>query len=425
MPTLKDELAALKIERPPEARSRPWIKWVVIVIVLAVAAGAARQYINAPRPVEVETVTVTQRAAGVQASVLNASGYVTARRRATVSSKITGKVTEVNVEEGMAIREGQVLARLDDSQYRASLSLAEAQAEAARRNVRESEVRLAEARLALDRAQKLAADRLNTTADLDTARAEVDTLVARIDAAREQVRVAERQIDVERTNLDNTVVRAPFSGVAVSKDAQPGEMVSPNSAGGGFTRTGITTLVDMQSLEIEVDVNETYINRVEDKQPVTATLNAYPDWQIPAHVITTVPKADRQKATVLVRIGFDRSTDPGPRRATSSNEQLDPRILPDMGVKVTFMKQATADAKESGRPVVLVPKAAVRADNGQSYVYVVNAGVVDRRAVSVGGTDADRVEVMAGVSSGERVIVSPAPTLRSGALVTIKGEAGQ
>jgi RND family efflux transporter MFP subunit len=405
VPTLKDELAALKIERPPERQSKPWIKWLVLLAVLGAGGAAAARYVNRPRPIEVETAAVTQRAAGVQASVLNASGYVTARRRATVSSKITGKVVEVNVEEGMAIREGQVLARLDDAQFRASLALAEAQAEAARRNVRESEVRLDESKLALDRAQRLAADRLNTAADLDTARAAVDSLVARIDAAREQVRVAERQIDVERSNLDNTIVRAPFAGVAVSKDAQPGEMVSPNSAGGGFTRTGICTLVDMRSLEVEVDVNETYINRVENGQPVTVVLNAYPDWQVPAHVITTVPKADRQKATVLVRIGF---------------AELDPRILPDMGVKVTFMKQAAADADTSARPVLLVPKTAIRTENSQSYAYVVNAGVVDRRGVRTAGTDGDRLEVVAGLSSGERVILSPASTLASGMTVVTK-----
>ena len=410
MPTLKDELAALKIERPPERQARPWVKWVVALVLLALVGAAGWRYANRPRALEVETAAVTQRAAGVQASVLNASGYVTARRRATVSSKITGKIVDVNVEEGMAVHEGQVLARLDDSQYRASLALAEAQAESARRNVKESEVRLAEARLALERAHRLAADKLNTQADLDTANAQVDSYVARIDAAREQVRVAERQIDVERTNLDNTIVRAPFTGIAVSKDAQPGEMVSPNSAGGGFTRTGICTLVDMRSLEIEVDVNETYINRVEDKQPVTAVLNAYPDWQIPAHVITTVPKADRQKATVLVRIGF---------------EQLDPRILPDMGVKVTFMKQAAAEADNATRPTLLVPKTAVKVENNQSYAYIVKDGIVDRRAIRTAGTDGDRVEVIAGLASGDRVILAPAPGLASGATVVSKGESGQ
>ena len=405
MPTLKDELAALKIERSPERQSRTWITWFVVLVLLAGGGSAAWRYVNRPRPVEVDTAVVTERAVGVQASVLNASGYVTARRRATVSSKITGKVVEVNVEEGMAIREGQVLARLDDSQYRASLALVEAQADAARRNVRESEVRLIEARLVLERAERLAADRLNTAADLDTARAQVDSFAARIDAAREQVRVAERQIDVERANLDNTVIRAPFSGVAVSKDAQPGEMVSPNSAGGGFTRTGICTLVDMRSLEIEVDVNETYINRVESGQPVTAVLNAYPEWQIPAHVITTVPKADRQKATVLVRIGF---------------AELDPRILPDMGVKVTFMRQAAVEDAGGARPVVLVPKTAIRTENNQSYAFVVNAGVVDRRGVRTGGADGDRLEVTAGLAAGERVILSPPSTLASGMTVVTK-----
>jgi HlyD family secretion protein len=405
MTNLKDELAALKIERPPAPRARPWIKWVVVLLILGAAGLGAFRYVSRPRPVEVETVAVTARAAGTQAAVLNASGYVTARRRATVSSKITGKVVEMNVEEGMAIREGQVLARLDDVQFRASLALAEAQAEAARHSVRESEVRLAEARLALGRTTKLVADRLVTAAEADTAQAQVDSLVARIDAAREQVSVAERQVDVERSNLDNTIVRAPFTGVAISKDAQAGEMVSPNSAGGGFTRTGICTIVDMSSLEVEVDVNESYINRVQDGQPVTAVLNAYPDWQIPAKVITTVPTADRQKATVLVRIGF---------------AELDPRILPDMGVKVTFLKEADTAAATTARPVVLVPKSVIRTEDDQSYAFVVANGTVDRRAVKVGGVDGDRLEVLAGLSSGERVVVSPPATLASGAMVALK-----
>ena len=405
MATLKDELAALKIERPPEPKAKPWIKWVVLLILLGAGGLSAFRYASRPRPVEVETAAVATRAAGTQAAVLNASGYVTARRRATVSSKITGKVVEMNVEEGMAIREGQVLARLDDVQFKASLALAEAQAEAARRSVRESEVRLDEARLSLGRTTRLVADKLVTAAEVDTAQAQVDSLAARIEAAREQVRVAERQIDVERTNLDNTVVRAPFTGVAISKDAQAGEMVSPNSAGGGFTRTGICTIVDMSSLEIEVDVNESYINRVQDRQPVTAVLNAYPDWQIPAKVITTVPTADRQKATVLVRIGF---------------AQLDPRILPNMGVKVTFLTEADAAAPAAARPVVLVPKAAIRTENNQSYAFAVANGIVDRRAVTVGGVDGDRLEVLAGLNSGERVIVSPPATLTSGATVVTK-----
>ena len=289
--------------------------------------------------------TVTERAAGTQAAVLNASGYVTARRRATVSSKITGKVVEVNVEEGMAVKEGQVLARLDDSTARAALALAEAQAEAARHGVQENDVHLAQARVTLGRMTQLLKDGIVTQADVDhgEARRRRDGGAHRR-ACSEQINVAERQVELQKTDLDNTIIRAPFSGMAISKDAQPGEMVSPVSAGGGFTRTGICTIVDMHSLEIEVDVNESYINRVKPGQQVSAVLDAYPDWQIPAHVITTVPTADRQKATVQVRIAF---------------EKLDPRILPDMGIKVTFLREADQASTPAAQPMTLVPKAAV------------------------------------------------------------------
>jgi RND family efflux transporter MFP subunit len=404
MADLKDELAALRIEREPLRRGGAgrWIGWLLVLVVLGGGGFAAWYWATRERPIEVETATVTVRAAGAQASVLNASGYVTARRRATVSSKITGKVMEVNVEEGMAVREGQVLARLDDATSKAALALAEAQAEAARRAVRENEVRLAEAKIALGRVLQLVKDRLTTEAEVDAAQAEVDSFEARLTLAREQVRVAERQIELERTNLDNTIIRAPFSGIAISKDAQPGEMVSPVSAGGGFTRTGISTIVDMKSLEIEVDVNESYINRVRDGQPVTAVLNAYPDWQIPARVITLVPTADRQKATVLVRIAFER---------------LDPRILPDMGVKVTFLREEDNGAEDAPRAVTLVPKAAVRSEDGQTYAYVVAGGVVDRRAIRTAGIDGDRVEVIAGLTAGEEVVLSPPPDLAPGARV--------
>jgi RND family efflux transporter MFP subunit len=406
MPDLKDELASLKIERAPERRRRGrWVSWLFVLIFLGAAGFGSYRWITAERPLEVETASVTERAAGTQAAVLNASGYVTARRRATVSSKITGKVIEVNVEEGMAVKEGKVLARLDDATYRASLALAEAQTEAARRALKENEVRLAEAQNNHRRVASLLKEGFVTQADVDTAKAQVDATDARISALNEQVKVNERQVDLEKTNLDNTIIRAPFSGIAISKDAQPGEMVSPVSAGGGFTRTGICTIVDMHSLEIEVDVNESYLNRVKPAQDVTAVLDAYPDWQIPARVITMVPTADRQKATVLVRIGF---------------KKLDPRILPDMGIKVTFLRDADDADTPSARPVTLVPKAAIKVEGNQSFVFVVVNGVVDRRAVKTGGTDADRLEVLAGLNAGERVVVSPPAGLVSGANVTVK-----
>jgi HlyD family secretion protein len=405
MTDLKDDLAALRLDREPDTQPRRrWIGWAVLAILLMAAGGGAWWWLSRERPIEVEIATVSSRQAGAQAAVLNATGYVTARRRATVSSKITGKVVQVNIEEGMAVREGQVLARLDDETQRASVALAESQAEAARRNVNESEVRLNEARVNLARLTKLVGVGYSTAAEVDAARAAADSLEARIRAARQQVSVAERQIALERTNLDSTIIRAPFSGVVISKDAQPGEMVSPVSAGGGFTRTGIGTIVDMRSLEIEVDVNESYINRVKPDQPVTAVLDAYPDFQIPARVITTIPSADRQKATVLVRIGF---------------MQLDPRILPDMGVKVTFLRE-NEDAAPAARPVTLAPKAAIRTDGTQSYAFVVVNDRVDRRAITTGGADGERVEVIAGLNAGERVVVSPPAELTAGALVVAR-----
>jgi RND family efflux transporter MFP subunit len=406
---LKQDLEALRIDRSPERTgSRRWLAWVLGLLVATGAGAGLWFWLTRERPAEVQVATVVDRATGAQAGVLNASGYVTARRRATVSSKITGKVVEVNVEEGMAVKQGQVLARLDDANARAALLLAEAQAEAARRAVAEMEVRLNEARVTLRRRLQLVKDGLATQAEVDQAQAEVDSIDARIAASRQQVRVAESQIAVQQTDLDNTVIRAPFSGVAISKDAQPGEMVSPVSAGGGFTRTGICTIVDMRSLEIEVDVNEAYINRVTPGQSVSAVLDAYPDWQIPTRVITMVPTADRQKATVLVRIGFN---------------ELDPRILPDMGVKVTFLREeedtSSQDALVRTR-AVMVPKAAVRTENSQTVVFVVKGNLVERRAVKVGGTDGDRVEILAGLQSGEQV-VSPVPAdLREGALVVVK-----
>ena len=401
-----DDLSALRIEREPlRTGGGRSVTWVVMLLILGGAGGGAWYWFTRERPIEVEVVAVTERAAGTQASVLNASGYVTARRRATVSSKVTGKVIEVNVEEGMAVREGQVLARLDDSTLQAGITLARAQLQAARQAVPEIEVRLIEARLNLQRQERLMKDGLTTPSAIDQAQAEVNSLLARINSVREQINVAASQVALQQTAIDDMVIRAPFSGVALSKDAQPGEMVSPVSAGGGFTRTGISTIVDMRSLEIEVDVNESYINRVSAGQPVTAVLDAYPDWQIPAKVIAVVPTADRQKATVLVRIGFT---------------ALDPRILPDMGVKVTFLREADASAPVTAQAMTLVPKAAVKTESGISYVYLVQQTTVERRAIKTGGTDGDRIEVTAGLKGGDRVVISPPPELAEGVQIIVK-----
>jgi RND family efflux transporter MFP subunit len=407
LPNLKDELASLHIDHSARAGSSKRGVWITVLILLIVVAVAGWAWSTRVDAVPVKTTAVRAETGGGAAvgAVLNASGYVTARRRATVSSKVTGKVLEVFVEEGKAVHKGQVLARLDDSQVRASLVVGEAQLETAKRGAAEDEARLREAELTLGRREQLVKEQVISKSELDSARAEVESLRARIEVAHQQVRVAESVVNQRRTDLVDMEVRAPFDGVAISKDAQAGEMISPVSAGGGFTRTGVATIVDMTSLEIEVDVNESYINRVRAGMPVEAVLDAYPDWRIPAHVIATIPSADRQKATVRVRIGF---------------EQLDPRILPDMGVKVSFLNERPANEGAAQRPRLLVPKSAVRSADGRSIVFVMHEDRVERRAISVGSTIGNDTEVLSGINAGERVVVDGPQTLKDGDKVKVQ-----
>ena len=395
--------------------------WIALLLLaILVAAGWAWSTRVAAIPVKAASVVAQTGAGAAPGAVLNASGYVTARRRATVSSKVTGKVLEVFVEEGNAVQKGQVLAKLDDSQVRAALAVAHAQLETARRGAAEDEARLREAELTLGRREQLVKEQVISKSELDSARAEVESLKARIAVAQQQINVSDSLVQQRRTDLVDMEVRAPFSGVAVSKDAQPGEMISPVSAGGGFTRSGIATIVDMSSLEIEVDVSESYINRVHPAQPVEAVLDAYPEWQIPAHVITTVPTADRQKATVRVRIAFDAAADAGPDRSRSKGEQLDPRILPDMGVKVSFLSEKRPAGTAAPRAKLVVPSAAVRTADGRSIVFVVHDDRIERRAISAGAAIGDQVEVLSGVSAGERVVVDGPQTLKDGDKVKVQ-----
>jgi RND family efflux transporter MFP subunit len=433
MTNLKDDLASLRIDQSARAGGGRRTGWIVLALLVIGIAGGGwfwSQRLQAA-PVKTAAASVRSSTPGTPETVLNASGYVTARRRATVSSKVTGKVVEVYVEEGQAVRRGQVLARLDDTQIRAALDVARAQLEAARRGAAEDQARLREAQLTLDRLNQLIKEGVVGRAEVDTASATVDSIKARIALAQQQVQVAETQVRARETDLADMTVRAPFDGVAISKDAQPGEMISPVSAGGGFTRTGIGTIVDMSSLEIEVDVSESYINRVRPDQPVEAVLDAYPDWRIPAHVITTVPSADRQKATVRVRIGFDPQSPverrqaqrrPEPTRGTpgsgSRGEKLDPRILPDMGIKVSFLNDRPSEVTAApARATVMVPKAAVRSESGQTIVFVVKEGRAERRAVTAGPADGDQVEILSGLNAGDRVVVEGHESLVDGVRV--------
>jgi HlyD family secretion protein len=407
----KPSLEGLRIDRSGvEDRQGPgWKLWLSLAVVLLAVAGGAWAWLRLPSAAEVRTATARAVSSGGAAgAVLDASGYVTARRQATVSSKVTGKVTEILVEEGMAVREGQVLARLDDVTARKQLSLSEAQASSSQRALQEIEVRLREARLNQRRMRDLGEKGITTQSQSDAANAEVDSLAARLEVQRQDVEVARRQVALYRQSLEDAVIRAPFSGVAISKDAQPGEMISPVSAGGGFTRTGICTLVDMKSLEIEVDVNEAYINRVRDGQRAVAVLDAYPDWEIPARVITTVPAADRQKATVKVRLAFDK---------------LDRRILPDMGVKVSFLSEEREGAQAmAAKPRVLIPRAAVREGGGTPHVFIVQGDRVERRAIRTGPASGEEVAVESGLSGGEQVVVEGPEQLAEGHKVKVRKE---
>ena len=389
-------LNELKIDRGGAApRARRPVKWFAALAVLAGAGFVGWSFgvpLFASPAVEVRTAMARATAAAPAGdSVLDATGYVVARRQATVSSKTTGKVLEVLVEEGMTVREGQTLAVLDDAIPRAQLALAEAQLGASTASLEEIRVNIRQAELDRERIDDLAERKFASLADRDRTMLALEGLRARLARAERDVEVAERSLVVQRRLLQNFEIRAPFGGVVIAKAAQPGEMISPVSAGGGFTRTGICTIVDMDSLEVEVDVNEAYINRVYPGQPVTVRLNAY-DEDIPAEVIATIPAADRNKATVRVRIGFARKN---------------ARVLPDMGVKVAFLdaQASAANANAPERKGVLVPGAAVFGSGDGRHVWVVADGVAQRRGVEVAGREGANARIVDGLAAGERVVV--------------------
>jgi len=394
----KQTLDDLRIDRT-RPRSKSPVVLLIVLLLLGVVGTGAWWWWQRPRPIVVRTYTVPAPSANSGGTLLNASGYVTARRAATVSSKVTGKVIEVLVEEGMKVEAGQILARIDSSNVEKSLQLAEAQAESARKGLEETKANLEQTERELRRIAQLFETKIATQSELDKAQTDVKSLQARLARQVADVAVAEREVALWKQQLDDTIVRAPFAGIVTQKNAQPGEMISPMSAGGSFTRTGICTLVDMSSLEIEVDVNESYINRVQPGQPVEATLDSYPDWRIPSKVIAIIPTADRQKATVKVRVGF---------------EKLDPRILPDMSVKVAF--QGAPEAKPVARAIT-IPKAAVQQRDGKNVVWLVRDGTVERRAITVGETRGEEVTAAAGLNGGEKIVLDAPAELAEGSRV--------
>ncbi len=400
-----ESIDELRIDRSELEQGRAAGRGLALLAALAVVLAGAGYWFAIGRVPRVRTAVARDAApAGSSRTVLNASGYVLARRQATVSSKVTGKVVEVLIEEGMKVEENQILARLDDSNVQASLKLAEAQLAAARAALGETRARLELADKELGRFTHLAKENISSAADLDHAQAEAKSLQARLQLQELEASVAERQVALWLQQLEDTVIRAPFGGIAVSKNAQPGEMISPVSAGGGFTRTGIGTVVDMRSLEIEVDVNESYLHRVRSGQPVEATLDAYPDWRIPSRVLAIIPTADRQKSTVKVRVKFD---------------QLDPRILPDMGVKVAFQGGAEDEAAERA---VLIPEVAARKEGGRTVALTVKDGRVSVRPITTGPLKSGAITVTSGLKAGESVIIEGPATLAEGSRVRSKSD---
>ena len=329
-------LNQLRLERDePIAARHSWHKAVIagtaIVGIAAVAFAAARfvdgsaEQLSSGAAVAAEAAPPADVAAAAApaTSILDASGYVVARRQATVSAKITGKVVAVLIEEGQRVEAGEVIARLDDANARAQVAQAEAQVEQQRANLIAARVAFENAGPTFNRTMAQFAGAFVSAQVFDEAKASYDAARANLDVATRALEVAQASLAVTQRNLDDTVVRAPFAGIVTVKAAQEGEMVSPVSAGGGFTRTGIGTIVDMDSLEVEVDVSEYFISRVHSGQPAVIKLNAYPDWQIPGGVVAIIPTADRAKATVNVRVGF---------------AVRDAGVLPEMGARVAFLR---------------------------------------------------------------------------------------
>jgi RND family efflux transporter MFP subunit len=403
-------LDQLRIERGSSlpAPGRRWVWVVVSMIVLGIAGLLLWKWLR-PTGVPVHVAVAQAVATGggaAAASILDASGYVVARRQATVASKITAKMVELDIEEGDHVQAGQMIARLDDSNIRAALNQSNAQLDYAKASLAETEVNMANAQRDYDRQKTLMQGHFVSQSALDNAQTTLDALRAQLATQRSNVDVVASGVKLAERNLEDTIVRAPFAGVVTVKAAQPGEMVSPISAGGGFTRTGIGTIVDMDSLELQVDVNENFINRVRPGQVVAAKLNAYPDWPIAAHVIAMIPTADRSKGTVMVRIAID---------------QKDPRVLPEMGVRVSFLADAPRDPGGATQPVTgsSLPNEAVAAAGATGAVFVLRDGVVERRAVRLGPSSNGRTTIVAGLEPGTRVAVGDLGKLRDGEKIVV------
>ena len=401
---LLHELRIDRAQRDDDESPRRWPWIVAAIVVIVIVAGGIAAFALRGHVATVATSTAVAAGSSSDAAVLQATGYVVARRQAVVSAQIIGTLTGVSVEEGEHVTQGQVLARLDDTQYVAQLQAAEAQYSAAQAQVAKGRATLQQDFADAARLNAVVARGYVSKQAAQQAGTQVTTDRALLDAAVKQAAAAQANITLAKVNVGYTVIHAPFTGVVTVKDAEIGQIVSPYTVGGG----GIATIVDMNSLEVDVDVNETYISRVQPGMPVEAVLDAYPDWKIPAHVIAIIPSADKSKATVKVRIALDAK---------------DPRIIPQMGVRVSFLEKTGKGAKPL--PGVLVPKSAIVQRGGKDVVFVVSNGHLQQTPVTAGADFSDLKQVTHGLSAGAEVVTAPAAGLKDGEKVQVKAAGGQ
>jgi RND family efflux transporter MFP subunit len=406
----KTDIASLRIHRDspaPSASSAPrkGFSWYWAALTVAVAALAIYFIIGSRHSgIEVATAAVSRIAPASAQSLLTATGYVVAQRSASVASKGTGRLEELNVREGDQVKAGDVIARLEAQDVNASLAASRASMKAADAGVELAKAQAREAKLAFDRMEELHTKNLASTAEYDQARAAHESAEANVAAAEASLNASQANVNWAEVQVENTIIRAPFDGTVLTKEADVGEVVAP-FASSASSRGAVCTIADMSSLEVEADVSEANIRQIRVEQPCLITLDALPAEPYRGRVKKVVPTADRSKATVMVKVAFD---------------QLDGRVLPEMSAKINFLPDSTEVASVSTETVLTVPSDAVVHRNGVTEVFVVSQGKVSARTVEVGRTYGVALEVKSGVNVGEIVVVSPPESLSDGDSVKLK-----
>ncbi|MEW5702191.1 MAG: efflux RND transporter periplasmic adaptor subunit [Candidatus Zixiibacteriota bacterium] len=406
----KSDLSRLRIRRDdpttpqtaPARRGRS--RWLWLIILAAAVAVVAVFWVTRRSAVEVQTTTVSRLAPASAQSLLTATGYVVAQRKAAVASKGTGRLERLNVVEGDQVKAGQVIAQLEATDVTASLAAARAGVNEARANLEQAQAVEHEARLNFERVQELYTKNLVAQSDFDNAQARFETAKAGVAAAQAAIASAQAAADYAAVQVENTYIRAPFDGTVLSKHADVGEVVAP-FASSASSRGAVVTLADMTSLQVEADVSESNIRQITLGQPCLITLDALPAEPYRGRVEKIVPTADRSKATVLTKIAFD---------------QIDGRVLPEMSAKVNFLPARSSAEEVSTTTVLAVPRAAVVQRGNRSVVFTVRGGQAFAAAVETGQMFGGTLEIRSGVNAGDVIVATVPEKLQDGDRVTIK-----